>query len=421
MLLATAVWWATYPRPPLIPPKPTLLFKPLVDLSNTPQTSLLAAGLSESIVQRLTRYRELAVIAGDPSPPGPSLAAARFELTGTFLMTDGGAIVQVHLLDRQSGQMIWAESYSPAVQAQELLKAESSIADAVAVNVAEPTGVIFDAVRSDSVEIAPADWSDFSCILNAYAYQLTLSASDHPTVRSCLQRTVQDYPSYATAWALLSLVYLDELRFSYGNPTPEQKTISLGKAYDAARRAVDLDPSNIRAQQALMMALFMRHDYQTALDLGQKARELNPNDLELKGELGMRLMLYGRHNEGCELISATLSSTIRKRPYYLTGLAVCRLFSGDKEEAARLIVDADAAGNPVFHIWAAIILSANGQTSEAAKHRLWLTENAPDKLTDLLEQLPLRFVQAADQQKVQQLIEQAGFPPPGLKGRTLPN
>ena len=69
-----------------------------------------------------------------------------------------------------------------------------------------------------------------------------------------MEKTTVAFPTYSTAWALLSLTYLDEVRFRYavgGGSTPPFE-----RAFDAARRAVDLDPNNARALQSYMTALF---------------------------------------------------------------------------------------------------------------------------------------------------------------------
>ncbi|MGO8601352.1 hypothetical protein ACDA55_37705, partial [Rhizobium ruizarguesonis] len=63
---------------------------------------------------------------------------------------------------------------------------------------------------------------------------------------------VARYPSFATAWAMFSILYLDEDRFRFNRKPISSEPIDL--SFQAARRAVQLDPGNTRALQALMTA-----------------------------------------------------------------------------------------------------------------------------------------------------------------------
>jgi TolB-like protein/Tfp pilus assembly protein PilF len=384
---------------------PTLLVTPVVDLTKTDATSALARGLTESIVDRLARYQELAVVVGESTEQQPSATAVPFELSGTFLQTSAGNSIRLRLLNRQDGSVLWSESYRPSKTVQDFLDAELDIANNVASSLAEPTGVILEAIRSKSGGNQVRDWTDFECVLNAYAYRQALPSKQYPIIKRCLERAVENSPNSSIAWALLSLTYLDSVRFAYS----VDGNASLTAAYEAAQRAVDLDSTSIRAQEALMMTLFFQKQYDVAIEVGRQALLLNPNDLELRGELGFRLALSGQWDDGCKLIKSALESSLRQRPYYLTALSICYLFEGKTKEAAHLIVQADAAGNPLYHIWALMILHSDQQFAEAARHRIWLKQNAQSRLPSLVYELPFRLGRRQDQEKVLELLRQVGL------------
>src|SRR4029077_14317502 len=107
-------------------------------------------------------------------------------------------------------------------------------------------------------------------------------------------------PTYTTAWALLSIAYLDEDRSTYSSRTETQSLAA--KALFSARRAVELEPGNTRALQALMMALFSNQQLAESLRIGQQALALNPNDTELVGEFGARLALSWQWERGTKLL-----------------------------------------------------------------------------------------------------------------------
>ncbi|MGO8550175.1 hypothetical protein ACC732_36945, partial [Rhizobium ruizarguesonis] len=55
----------------------------------------------------------------------------------------------------------------------------------------------------------------------------------------------------------------------------------IDRSFQAARRAVQLDPVNTRALQALMTVLFFSQRVSEALQFGERALATNPNDTEL--------------------------------------------------------------------------------------------------------------------------------------------
>ena len=131
----------------------------------------------------------------------------------------------------------------------------------------QPYGIIFKADVARASQGPPEEWDAYACTLAYYSYRMVLDQPTHASVKQCLERTVQRFPSYATAWALLSLMDIDELRFRYRiNATAPSP---LDRAIDAARRAVALDPTNARAMQARMLSLFFNNEVDAALKRGR--------------------------------------------------------------------------------------------------------------------------------------------------------
>ena len=205
-----------------------------------------------------------------------------------------------------------------------------------------------------------------------------------------------------------TLAYVDEYRFVY--PAPQDNDVPvLTRAHDAARRATELDPSNARGQQALMMALFFRKDVRAAMEVGAKALALNPNDVELKGDYGYRLALSGNWTDGCRLVQEASDTGARKIAYFNTALALCHFYGGDLPTAATLVSAAGADENPAYHVVAAAILAQAGDSDAALEHRQWLEQNTPRQLPELLVDLPQRLVQPLDRQRFIDALRKAGF------------
>jgi tetratricopeptide (TPR) repeat protein len=183
----------------------------------------------------------------------------------------------------------------------------------------------------------------------------------------------------------------------------------LTRAYDSARRAVNLDPSNIRGQQALMMALALRGDHAAAMKVGAQALALNPNDVEFKGDFGHRLALNGEWDRGCQLVDEALKASTRKIAYYKSIMAICHYFKNDVEQAAIVIRDADASDNPAYHVIAAAILAEAGEMAEAKEHVAWLRKAVPGQLTRFIPSVAQRIARPEDRQRFIDSLRKAGL------------
>ena len=270
----------------------------------------IAQGLTQEVVRQLASFREIEVVAG-PQPTSSGMAdPVQYQLQGALRVIDGRYRLSVRLIDIADGSVVWAENYDAEVDPARLLDSESAIAAKVATAVAQPYGVVF---RTDAAKLereTPNDWAAYQCTLAYYAYRADLNPQAHSAVERCLEKTTVAFPTYSTAWALLSLTYLDEVRFRYavgGGSSPP-----LERAFDAARRAVDLDPNNARALQSYMTALFFSQDVEAAMKVGARAIAINPNDTELLAEYGLRLALTGEWARGRDLM-LTCSTAIPDR------------------------------------------------------------------------------------------------------------
>ncbi len=249
----------------------------------------------------------------DSSAPSP-----RFTLAGSVNLSADAFRLRVRFLDNADGSVLWANSYDGKMDVSELVRAQSDIARNVATTLAQTYGVISNADASISTDNPPDDWAAYSCTLSFYAYRAEVDVNRLPGVRDCLEKAVARFPNYATAWGLLSQAYIDGMRFSYPfDPRTSPKAIDLALA--AAKRAVELDPFNVRGLEAEMTALYFAKDIDGALAAGKRAMEINPNDTELMREYGSWLAQSGNWAEGCQLSTEAVGRNppgwpIPKRP-----------------------------------------------------------------------------------------------------------
>lgn len=402
-----AWWWTASATLPKTAERPRLLLQPFDDLTGTGTSAAIARGLAQEIAGQLSKFKDIVVHESDVGP-NSSIPAPRFALAGSVELSADAFRLRVRLINRADSSILWADSYDEKMNVNDLVQAESEIARNVATTLAQSYGIIFKADASRRLDNPPDDWAAYSCTLSFYAYRAEADLTRLPSVRECLEQAVARFPDYATAWGLLSQAYIDGMRFNYPfDAGSSSKAIDL--ALSAAKRAVELDPFNVRALQAQMFALYFSKDVESALATGQRALAINPNDTELMGEYGYRLAQSGNWDEGCPLIAEARTRSPGPVAYYETAMALCAYFAADYEEAATLIRRAAAVNNPNYHAIAAAIFAEGGRAEEADRERAWLEANVPALIENAQQEVSLRFLRQEDVEFFLGSLKKAGL------------
>jgi TolB-like protein len=394
------------------PDIPYLLVKPFEDLSNVGNSHAIARGLTHELVGQIAKFKDIVTIEGSEAENDSRASIGpRYALVGAVDLTADRIRFQVRVLRRANGAVIWANSYVGDLRASKFIEIEDAIAGQVATALGQPYGVIFQADSSLKPRNAPDDWAAYACTLSYYAYRANLDPKIHPVVRECLEEAVSRFPAYATAWALLSHIYTDEVRFHFP-AKPSSSLPSIDGALAAARRAVELEPDNVRALEAELLATYFKGDFDAAIKIGERALAVNPNDTELVGEFGFRLATAGYWSRGCAMIAQARERNPGPLGYYESGLATCSYFLGDYDQAMIWLKKADLPDNPIFHLNAAAIFGESGHNVEAAQERDWLMQHAPSLLSNIRPVLAMRIARPQDIERLIQSLRKAGLPIP---------
>jgi adenylate cyclase len=390
---------------------PVLVVTPFADLGEGPEAGLYAAGLSEEVLAQLATSRELTVLGRETSRsirPGSEATRLRdlgagYALEGGVRVAGGRVRATSRLVDVATGAVLWSEAYDADAEPRSLLAGQEDIARRIATEVAQP----FGAVTRAEAGRPPDDPAAYACTLRFHDYQAELGPALHAEVRGCLERAVAAYPRYATAWAMLSVIYLDEDRYRFN---PEAGAAPVERAFEAAQRATALDPGNARALQAMMMALFFRQQVAEALQVGEHAVALNPNDTELLAEYGWRLGMSGEWARGGALIEQALARNPARAGYYHTTLALVAYMRRDTPQALAEIRQADLDKLSFFHGIAAVIYAEAGMQAEAAAAGKRFLELNPRFVADPEGELTKRNYRPEDRARIIEGLRKAGLP-----------
>ncbi|MBX5171132.1 MULTISPECIES: hypothetical protein [unclassified Rhizobium] len=390
--------------------RPSIIVERLDASSGGAPATDIARGMTDDIIEKMVRFNEIIVVTAMPRNNGVPSSQPLYALQGSVELEGNRLRSIVRLVRRADAAVIWASNYDVDTKVQGIPEAQASLAGDIATAVARPFGVMFE---SDTATIAGSA-DTFSCILSYYSYRSEMTVQALEVAKHCLQAAVEKAPADSNVAALLSLINLDEFRFSYQLHTkPTAATLGVAKAL--AQLAVRLDPKNARAHQALMLADFFGNDQAGALDAGAAAYASNPNDTEVVGEYGLRLSMSGEWDRGCGLISEAVGKNAGPRGYYEVGMALCAFMRGDLQAAELWSHMSDLNYNPMHRLVLLSILGALGKKQEAQEQLEWIKSKSPALISNVRPEVVTRLARTEDQERFLAGIEAAGLSMPNDK------
>jgi serine/threonine protein kinase len=275
--------------------------------SKNAELAALADGLTEEIVTGLSRFSYLRVIAHsstsrfadggiDVRAIGKELGA-RYVMEGSLRQAGNHLRIAAQLVDANSGVDLWAETYDRPFRLDASFELQDDIVPRIVSTVADTYGVLPHAMSEVLRVSNPEQLTPYEAVLRSFAHFPRLSAEEHAAARAALERAVQQASSNADCWAMLSMLYREEYTHGFNlRPDP------LGRAFAAARLAVEAAPSNHLAYHALASALFFRKETQAFRNAAQRAVSLNPMDGFTAAYLGFLIAYAGDWERGCALV-----------------------------------------------------------------------------------------------------------------------
>ena len=338
-----------------------------------PGTLRLARGLSRRVIVGLTRFTDLTVVAGaavpDLSGSAVDPAALRADRGADFLLTGAAALtgdrvcVEALLLDLDTGQYIWSDGIERQGVPFGAAPLGCDIADHIVRAVAQPTGAIFSHMASRTPVDPPETGNAFDSVVRFHSYWRSVDPAGFEPVRLGLERAIIADPHCAEAFACLSQMYSCSLRLGdRGIATsldPQRRALAL------AQRAVQLSPRSARSSLALATAYWVKGQVSCAMEALETSRALNPNDMEILAELGLRHVLRANWDAGVPLIMQAYSRTPALPGFYRIGLSLWHFCEGRYAEARCEAWKVDMPGVIYPSLLVAISAAKLGRRTEA--------------------------------------------------------
>jgi serine/threonine-protein kinase len=239
---------------------------PFANAANDEDTEYLCDGITESLIQQISRLPSLTVMAGstvfnfkgktiDPRAAGRQLGVDAI-LTGTVTRRSGRLRITAELVEVATGAQLWGNTYDRA--AAEVVSVQDEIASAI---VDEGIRLRLSGEERRTLARHPTDDAEaYEWYLRARHGVLRGTEEDLLQARELLQRATARDPQFALAHKALAATYVSGAVDGFERPTD-----AWPQANRSLRRALEIDPELPEARTtAGAIAFFFNWDWAEA-------------------------------------------------------------------------------------------------------------------------------------------------------------
>lgn len=299
------------------------------------EDELIVDGFAEDLINGLTRFRTVTVLARsssfsfgsfDPSerPQVQARIGADYLVEGSLRRQGGSISVSVNLIAPASGAQLWGERYD--FRADRMLDVQWDIVEQIVGRLVTRVDLhdLQRATRKHATSLA--------------AYELTLSGL--ALLRAPAQDRLEEAAKlFAAAIAKnaadgLAHSYLALATLMIGNYGRSDKRV-LTEARIIAENAVSLAPDQAAAHRVLSLVQLFKREHEAAEHRLKTALELNPMDAECIEQMGYLLITRGRPLEALQWLERAIRINPLHPHWYHYDRALAHYLLGDYQASAR--------------------------------------------------------------------------------------
>ena len=228
---------AAVPRPP--GRKPVVAVMPLDNLSGDPGQQFFSDGITEDIIDRLSRHRIVSVIgrhsafaARDQGGAARAALAADFVVTGNIRKSGERVRVAARLTEAASGNTLWADHYDRPLT--DVFAIQDDLARIIASTL---VGRVEIEVATRPQAPGPASVSSYEQVLKGMWHFKKLTPEANAESARCFRLAIAEFPENAQAHRWLSSAENSLWLYSFDHA-------GLVRGLAHAERAIELDPAS---------------------------------------------------------------------------------------------------------------------------------------------------------------------------------
>jgi adenylate cyclase len=289
-------------RAPTVPQsdRRTIAVLPFVNMSGDPENEYFSDGISEEILNLLTKLPQLKVSSRTSSffykgtkiniPMVATELGVGTVLEGSVRRAGDRVRITAQLIEAASDSHLWSETYDRE------MRDVFAIQDDIARSIVEALKVALTPRERRSIQyVATSDVQAYDFYLRGRQYFYGNSRSDLRHAIGMYEHAIALDPNYALAWAGLADAY------SYLYRIAEASAENADKALQASARAVELDADSAEAHASSGLAHFINKKFAEAERHFETAMMLNPNLFEAWFFYGMCCSSQGSFEKAARL------------------------------------------------------------------------------------------------------------------------
>ena len=302
------------------------------------ETSAFAEGLVEDITAGLGRFKYLSVVArsstlrlGEQRLDARSAAhqlGARYLLEGSLRRSGPTVRTKVQLIDAQTGAQLWAETYTRDLETADVFSVQDDVTDRVVATVADVHGVLMHSMLHSVRDVPIEHLGPHELMLRYWRYHQQPQREEHARLRQALEAMVEGLPHDPELWAALANMYFHEYSHWF-NPLEDP----LGRARQAARRSIELDPAGQLGWEALAVTFFFDRDvdgFHLAVD---RAISLNPRNTNSLAWMALLLAHHAEYDRAYALVTRAMTLNPHHPGWYHVVMVDWHCARGELNEA----------------------------------------------------------------------------------------
>jgi len=341
-------------------PEKSVAVLPFVNMSSDPEQEYFSDGISEELLNLLTRVPTLKVIARTSSfsykgkdVPITQIASdlnVAHILEGSVRKSGDRVRITAQLIRASDSSHLWSETYDRTFE--DIFAIQDQVAAAV---VKELKIRLLGEIPTAN----PVNPEAYNLFLQGRIVDRQLNLESLQRAASLFQQALEIEPDYAPAWSALGYVHV-QLWFMFHLEDHAEP------ARQAARRALALDPDNAAAYATLGGIARNQGNLVDAARYFEQALALDPKDSAILGSTAAMLFALDRSDVAIALLefSVTIDPTNPHLYMYLALFYSHRRQLGASIRAARTALDLNP-GLPYVHANIGNSLMAKGQLEEA--------------------------------------------------------
>ena len=354
---------------------PSVVVRPFeTDLG--PRVGPIAGPLEDELALELGRYGAVRVVRSRDweAQDSASRERRRFLLEGRIGGPQSELRVSARLVDRMSGEQVWADEYRTRPVEGGWSPALGDVARVIAARVGAEEGVVVQHLAAERRKSPDAgQGTAYDAFLRSYDFFLARDPEAFAPAVEALRRAVAAEPECGLAWTRLARLYVANHVFEVAGPPA-----SLDEAVTCAQRGVRVDPADRSARCVLASALLYKGELTAAREQLEEALRTSPDSLVYLEIVGYLLVLVGSWERGEATCRAALARNPHCLPHVLFGLWVCHLRRGEFEAAHGLALE---YRDPTF-FWRSVMRASSlgllGREAEARSEGVALLGHKPD-------------------------------------------